>query len=51
MNKEQLMIILESSLLSFEGLNEKEIQEMNLKWDIEMIRIGINLLNFLKEKV
>lgn len=51
MDKKQLIMILESSLLSFEGLNEKEIKDLNPDYDSEMIKIGINLLNFLKEKV
>jgi len=51
MDKNQLIIILESTLLSFDGLNEQEIKEMNPSFDEEMIKVGINLINFLKEKI
>jgi len=49
MNKEDFIIILQSALFSFDGSNEKEIQELNSDYDLKLIKTGIKLCQYLKK--
>ena len=51
MIKEQLIIILESTLLNFDGLDKIEIKKLNEDFDDSLIQIGINLNKFLEQKI
>ena len=51
MNKEQLIVILQSILFAYDGSNEEEIMKLNLEYDLKLVRIGIGLLDFLQEKI
>ena len=51
MNKTQLITILQSCLLFFDGLTEKQIMELNPNYEINQIQNGIQLNEFLQEKI
>lgn len=51
MNKEQLTTILQVTLFNFEGASEKDISELNPDYERSLIKIGIQLNSFLKEKI
>jgi len=51
MNKKQLITILQASLFAFDGASEEEIMELNPEYDLKLVRAGIKLLDFLKDKI
>ena len=51
MNKEQFLTILEASLLNFDGVSKEEIMKRNPDYDIGLVIAGINLREFLEEKI
>jgi alkylhydroperoxidase/carboxymuconolactone decarboxylase family protein YurZ len=48
MNKEQLTTILQSCLFAFDGATQEEILKLNSDYPIMLVRVGINLCNYLK---
>ena len=51
MNKKQLIIVLESTLLSFDGLNEQKIKNLNAEYNSTLIKVGFRLNSFLNDKI
>ena len=51
MNKDQLTIILQSTLFSFEGATDKDILKLNPDYNQKFVLIGIQLKDFLENKV
>lgn len=51
MNKEQLIIILQSVLFTFEGAEEQEILRLNPDYNPELVQVGIKMFKFLQEKI
>jgi len=50
-NKIQLTTILQATLFAFDGAKQEEIIDLNPDCDINLVKTGIKLLEFLKEKI
>lgn len=47
MNKKDIIQVLESCLLSIDGMNEHEIIKLNSDFDSKLINVGIKLKDYL----
>lgn len=48
MDKKQFITTLQVALLSFDGVDEQEINKLNSGYDIKCVKAGIKLSDYLK---
>lgn len=47
MNKQEFVTILQSALLTFDGMDADEIMKLNPEYDFKYVKIGIKLCDYL----